>query len=163
MIFKNVLNTLLVGLCLVLLAAPLEAQRIIPSPQATSSGLVPFDLVSTGSSATPVNITTAAGQLYGLSIDAGANTAGTAVYVNFYNAASANVTPGTTAALFSFLVVAGSATAPPVVRDVIPWGTGIGIPFGTALSFNCTTTRATTGGGGATGTTSACHVNGVRR
>lgn len=159
----NVVTTLLLVLAVAFFCAPAEAQRIIPTPQATSSGLVPFDSVSTVGSAVPVNITTAAGQLYGLSVDAGANTVGTVVYVNFYNVASASVTPGTTAAMFSVAVSGGSATVPSVTRDVINWGTGIGIPFSTALSFNCTTTRATTGGGGATGTTSACHVSGVRR
>lgn len=161
--FKGVVTTVLLVLSLVLFAAPVQAQRIITSPQATSSGLVTVDVVTTTSSAATVNLATVAGQIYGLVVDAGGNTAGTAVYVNFYNALSANVTPGTTAPMFSLLTAAGGSNAAPGINQPVPFGTPIGIPYSTALSANCTTTRATTAGGGATSTTSACHVTLVRR
>lgn len=131
----------------------------VPAATANSSGLVVSETVTTGSSATAVNIDTAPGQIYAALADDVGGTAGAVVWVNFFNAVTGSVTPGTTAALFSIPVVAQAATSSTDgVKTIMPFGSTIGIPFGTALSWNCTTTK-----NGATGVTAACHLIVLRK
>lgn len=97
---------------------------------------------STAYSATPVNITTSPANVYGLTVNAGENTSGSSVWVNFFNVAAASVTPGTTAALISVQLT--GVTNP--FGNVIPFGTLIPTYFSSAISVNCTATRNGTAG-----------------
>src|SRR5258708_3688186 len=102
--FKSVSITLLVVLCLALFSAPAQAQRVVVVPSTynpSGFGVTTYVSSATPGTATSVNIATSAGMIYGLTANAGINTAGVQVFVNFFNATSANVTAGTTASIFS--------------------------------------------------------------
>ncbi len=158
---RNVVTTLLVVLCLALFTAPAQAQRVIvtPSTYATAGYTVAtFVTTSTAGNATPMDIATTTEMIYGLDANAGINTAGTQVFINFFNVAAASVTPGTTAPIFSYPIQAGGTSNGTKTADIIKFGGGLALSV-PLLSANCTTTKATTGGGGATGTGSPCNIN----
>jgi hypothetical protein len=124
---------------------------VLSSATATGSGVTTY--MATGSAVT--QISNAAGQIYGLAVDSGANTGD--VYVSLFNSLSANVTLGSTPVLMSFKVPGG--TAPTGGGNTpIPFGTPIGIPFSTALSWACTTVP-----GGATQAGTWCGINLIRK
>lgn len=134
---------------------------VISGATANTSGVTISDSVttSTAQSAAAVTITTSAGQLYGVTVDAGTNTSGVTVWVNVFGTSSGNVTAGTTTPLFSIpvAVLATSATGPQSSTPM-PWGAPIGIPYPTGLSANCTTTR-----NGTTGCQAPAHLILVRK
>lgn len=143
--------TLLLVAMLAVFTAPAHAQRVITNPSTYDAyGYTVTNSVTTTSSAAAVNIVTTKAMLYGLAVNTGTNSAVTAVWINVFNAATANVTPGTTAAFMSFelssKVSQGSEQQYP-----IPFGSPLGVPFSTAISINCTTTR-----NGATAASSPC-------
>lgn len=158
---KSVVTTVLVALCLVLFSAPIYAQRVIVTPSSYSPsgyGVTSYVSSATPGTATAVNIATLPGMIYGLTANAGINTAGVQVFINFFNATSANVTPGTTAAMFSEPMQAGGTSNTLTKATIMPFGEPIAIPFSTALSFNCTTIR-----NGTIGTQVPCNVNAVTK
>lgn len=111
---------------------------VLAQPSA-SGGLTRF----TGSvGATATALKASAGQLYSLVL---ANPNASAVWVQLFNKATGSVTLGTTAPDWSVMVPAGG---------VVVWNNDLGLAFGTAISFACTTTRA-----GATGPAATCDVN----
>lgn len=149
--------TLLLVAMLAVFTAPAHAQRVIVNPSvydAYGQTIAVFSTTSTAGNATPQNIATTKGMIDGLTVNAGVNTAGTQVWVNFFNATGANVTAGTTAALFSIPVQAGGTSNATVSATVVPYGSPLGIPVSTALSFNCTTLK-----NGTIGTQVACNAN----
>ena len=149
--FKSVIITLLVVLSLAFFAAPAQAQRVIVTPSTYApAGFTVTNSVTTTSSAAAINISTVPVMVYGLAVNTGANTAVGTVWINVFNATSANVTPGTTAAFASYQLSStvsqsGSQLFP------IPFNAAIGLPMSTAMSINCTTTR-----NGATAPSFAC-------
>ncbi len=159
---QSVTVTLLVVLLLLGITAPAFAQRVIVTPSTYSPAgftTAVYPTTSTIGNATPNNIMTAAGMIYGLLVDAGINTAGVQVFANFFNGLAANVQVGTTAPIFSVPIQAGGTSNGTKTAEIIKYISDIGYPISTALSFNCTTTRATTAGGGAIGTQVPCFAN----
>lgn len=150
MSMRNVLNTLLVVLAISILApAGYSQNRVIIGPSTYApNGVTVNDGVTTSTTAAAVTISSTPGMIYGMYLDAGANTANTVVWMNFFNATSGNVTPGTTVPIFSFQVANGLAGS--IVP--FPFGNPIGIPFSTALSANCSTLRS-----GSVAVTAPCH------
>lgn len=99
---------------------------LVSTRPGTSGGLS----VATGSiAATKTDIKTSAGQVFGWYLY---NQHSAASYVQFFNATAANVTLGTTAAVYSLAIPATSGAN--VLHDV-------GIAHGTAISIAVTTTR----------------------
>lgn len=115
------------------------------APSATSSGMSVYSAVSSGNTVTTIDASP--GQLYGISLGAGANTS--LVYVQLFNAASGSVTIGTTAPLLSYDVPAGTSGGGNNPQIPIQ-----GAPFSTALSWACTTARSNS-----TGASSPCDIN----
>jgi hypothetical protein len=125
---------------------------ITTSVAATSgSGVVTY--AATGTAAATIDASP--GQIYGIAVDSGANTAD--VWVELFNAASGSVTLGSTPVMFSFKVPGGTAPTGGG-NNPMPFGVPIGIPFSTALSWACTT-----GPGGATQAPVYCGINVVRK
>lgn len=146
---RNVTVTLLLLLTLALFATPAQAQRIIANPSVYEPfGYTVSDKVTVAGVAAAVAISATKAMVYGMTVDSGATTAATDAYINVYNVAAASVVPGTTVPVFSWLVRGASS---PVA--IFPLGGNLGLPFSTALSFNCTTTK-----NGAVGLGVACHV-----
>lgn len=112
-------------------------------PNATTTGLSSY--VNTAATNTVTNIKATAGKLYGISVDNTANNAKS--YIQLFNLAAVNVTLGTTAPFYSFVILASG------VYD-FAWGEP-GITFSTAISFAITTTAT-----GLTAAGSTCVVNG---
>lgn len=154
---RHVTVTFLAIALMVAIAPQVHAQRTISNP----SGYEPFGFTvatyatTTGvGSAAAVAIQASRGMVYGLTANAGANTAGVQVWANFFNTAAANVTPGTTTAVISVPVQAGGVSNTISMATIVPFGSPLGIPFSTAMSFNCTTTK-----NGTTGTQVPCNAN----
>jgi len=142
-------------IALVILAVPLIifAQRTVSLPDSyANTGLVVKQGITTNGSATPVNVQTNNGNLYGLSAGTGAGAL--VVYINVFNAASANVTAGTTTQVMSFVLDGPHNQSSQVLIPLNP----LGIPFSTAISVNCTTTL-----NGATGAATGCPFTAYSR
>jgi len=110
---------------------------LVTDTPATSGGLS-IKSASTGGTAT--SIKASAGQLYAYHLF---NTTAAAAYVQLFNVASGSVTLGTTVPDISIGIPASGGVTLNIDK---------GIPFGTAISYACTTTRT-----GSTGAT--CDVN----
>lgn len=115
---------------------PGTTNAVVDTP-ATSGGL---SIVTGSVGATATAIKASAGQLYGYHLF---NTTAAVAYVQLFNVAAASVTLGSTAPTLSIGIPASGGVT--VNFDK-------GIPFATAISYACTTTR--TGSSGAT-----CDVN----
>lgn len=154
MTFKSVVTTLVLIL-LVSISAQAQNVVVVPSPYQAqvNEGAVTYVSSATPGTATSVNISTTPTMIYGLTANAGINTAGVQVWVNFFNAASASVTPGTTAPIISEPIQAGGTSNGAVRAVIMPFGSPLGLPV-VALSFNCTTLRS-----GSVGTQVPCAVN----
>lgn len=151
----------------------LGRQCVVISPTSNSNGLAVVDAVTTpgltsettavGTAVYAINIDTSPGQTYGVTADDVGGTSGTVVWLNFFNATGANVTPGTTTPLFSLPVVSQPLTSSTDgVKVIQPFGSAIGIPFSTALSFTCTTLKnGTVRANG--GLSAGCHVVVLRK